>query len=160
MVVHPIRAHTELASGFRDAGSELLLRVGKTEYFVLGDEGAVDVVDVLGALAVGERGVDDHDGVDLATEGAVQPLGEIGVRLREHLARQRNVVHVFQSRNEGRWRWVCSRRRLRHGHGYGHGYVHEGHDGALHRWPYGYGLGEGVDRHVGTGDDKVRGRRC
>ena len=50
---------------------------GKTESFVLGDEGAVDVVDVLGALAVGERGVEDHDGAavhdeaDLAAEGAV-----------------------------------------------------------------------------------------
>ena len=108
VVVHPIRAKTELASGFRDAGPEPLLRVGKTERLVLGDEGPVDVVDVLGALAVGERGVEDHDGAavhdeaDLAAEGAVQPLGEIGECLLEHLERQRNVVHFMQSRNDGR----------------------------------------------------------
>ena len=125
VVVHPVRAKTELASGFRDAGSEPMLRVWKTERLVLGDEGAVDVVDVLGALAVGERGVEDHDGAavhdeaDLPAEGAVQPLGEIGERLREHLARQRNVVHFFESRDEGSVRtclylWMCSRRWLRH----------------------------------------------
>ena len=59
------------------------------------------VVDVLGALAVGKRGVEDHDGsavhdeVHLAPKGVVQPLREIGEHLREHLARERNVVHVF-----------------------------------------------------------------
>jgi len=110
VVVHPIRAETELVSGFRDAGSEPLLRVGNTERFVLGDEGAVDVVDVLGALAVGERGVEGHDGAavhdeaDLAAEGAVQPFGEFGERLREHPARRWKVVHFFQRRNDGR---VC-----------------------------------------------------
>ena len=57
MVVYPLRAQTELASGLRDAGSESLLRIGKTERAILGYEGAVDVVDVLGALAVGGQGV-------------------------------------------------------------------------------------------------------
>jgi len=121
VVVHPIRAKTELVSGFRDAGSEPLLCVGKTEHFVLGDEGTVDVVDVLGALAVGERGVEDHDGAamhdeaDLPAEGAVQPLGEIGERLREHIARQRNPeqgeveVGVLSAPSAARtrlWEWV------------------------------------------------------
>ena len=62
MVVHPIRAQTELAGGFRDAGPESLLRIGKIERAILGYEGAVDIVDVLGALAVGEQEVEDHDG--------------------------------------------------------------------------------------------------
>ena len=50
-----------------------------------------DVVDVLGALAAEERGVEDHDGsavhdeAHLVPEGAVQPLGEIGGRLGEQL---------------------------------------------------------------------------
>jgi len=168
VIVHPIRAQTELVSGLRDAGKEPLLRIGKTERAILGYEGAVDVVDVLGALAVGEQGVEDHDGAavhdeaDLPPEGVVQPLGEIGERLLEHLARQRNVVHVFQRRNEGRAWWtclcLCSRHhRWRHRHGHGHGHMHEGHDGALHRWPSGYGLGEGVERHLGAWDDKVKG---
>ena len=54
MVVHPIGAETELASGLRDAGSESLLGVRETERSILGYERTVDVVDVLGALAVGE----------------------------------------------------------------------------------------------------------
>ena len=57
----------------------------------------VDIVDVLGALAVGERGVEDHDDsavndeAHLASKGVVQPLRVIGEDLREHLARERNV---------------------------------------------------------------------
>ena len=165
VVVHPIRTQTELASGLRDAGSKPLLRIGKTERAILGYEGAVDVVDVLGALAVGEQGVEDHDGAavydeaDLPPEGAVQPLGEIGERLLEQLARQRDVVHVFQRRNDGSRRvWSCYRRRSWRRHGHGHGHLNEGHDGALHRWPSGYGLGKSVERHLGAWDDKVKGR--
>ena len=62
------------------------LSIGK-QSAILGYEGAVDVVDVLGALAVGEQGVEDHDGAavhdkaDLVPEGMVQPLGGIGERL-------------------------------------------------------------------------------
>ena len=65
--------------------------IGKTERAILGYEGTVDVVDVLGALAVGEQEVEDRDGsavhdeAHLAPEGAVQPLGEIGERAREQL---------------------------------------------------------------------------
>ena len=81
MVVYPIGAETELASGLRDTGPESLLGIGKPERVILGYEGMVDVVDVLGTLAVGERGVEDHDGsavhdgAHLAPEGVVQPLG-------------------------------------------------------------------------------------
>jgi len=53
-----------------------LLRVGKTERFILGDEGAVDVVDVLGAFAVGERGVEDHDGVAVHVEADLPAEGD------------------------------------------------------------------------------------
>ena len=86
-----------------------------------------------------------HDEAHLAPEGVVQPLGEIGERPREYLAGERNVVHVFQTRNHRR------RRRFRHCCLYGH--MHEGHDGGRDRCrcPHGYGLGESVERHFWNG---------
>ena len=39
-----------------------MLCIRETERVILGYEGVVDVVNVLGALAVGEQGVEDHDG--------------------------------------------------------------------------------------------------
>ena len=153
MIVHPIRAEIELASGFRDTGAESLLRIGKSERAILGYEGTVDVVDVLSALAVGEKGVKDHDGsavhdeAHLAPEGVVQPLGEIIERLFEQLARERNVVHVVQIR-------ISAMRCYWHGR-HPHGHMHEGHDGSRNRCrcPYGYGLGEGREHHFGAGDE-------
>ena len=75
----------------------------------------------------------------------------------EHLARQRNVVHFFQGRNEGRvclWMCLCPQRRLRHRDGHGHGHMHKGYDGALYRpWPYGYVLGKGIESYFGIGHD-------
>jgi len=158
MSVRPIHARIELASGFPNTCSELLLCIGKTKHAILGYKGMVDVVDVLGALAVGEQGVEDHESHDSATvhdeahlapEGAVQPLGDIGECLREQHAHERNVFHVFQSGNNGRrWMWY----RYRHGH------MHEGHSRGWNRRhrPYGYGLGEGIEHHFGVGD-KVMG---
>jgi len=105
VVIHPIRAETDLRAVSVIRGRGRCCVSGKTERAILGYEGTVDVVDVLGALAVGEQGVEDRDGsavhdeVHLAPEGAVQPLGEIGERSREQLACERNVVHVFQTRN-------------------------------------------------------------
>ena len=58
VVVHPICAQTELVSSFCDTGSESLLRIGKSERVILGQEGTVGVVDVLGALVVGEQGME------------------------------------------------------------------------------------------------------
>ena len=58
MVVHPIHTQTELASGFCNTGSELLLCIGKSECVILRQEGTVGVVDVLGALVVGEQGME------------------------------------------------------------------------------------------------------
>ena len=52
VVVHPISAETELALG--DAGPEAFLGVGETERAVLGHEGGVDVVHILGVFR-GER---------------------------------------------------------------------------------------------------------
>ena len=80
-----------------------MLCTGKPKRAILGYEGTVGVVDVSGALAVGEQRVEDHDGsavhdeAHLAAEGAVKTLGEVRERLREQLARERNVVHVFQT---------------------------------------------------------------
>jgi len=75
-------------------GRSRLLGVGKSEGAVLGYKGTMGVVDVLTALAVGNRGVEDpgssavHDEVHLVPEGAVQPLVEIGERLLEQIARE------------------------------------------------------------------------
>ena len=52
MVVHPVRAETELMFG--GAGPEAFLGVGETERAVLGHKGGVDVVHVLGVFR-GER---------------------------------------------------------------------------------------------------------
>jgi len=121
MVIHPIRTQTELASSFRDAGSKSLLCIGETERVILRYKGAVDVVDVLGALVVGEQGVEDHDGTtmydkaDLLLEGVVQPLREIRERLLEQLAHQQDVVYIFQSWNDGsRWVYLCYQCHPRH----------------------------------------------
>ena len=46
MVIHPIGAETELASGLGDTGSKTMLGVVKTECAILGYKGVVDVVDV------------------------------------------------------------------------------------------------------------------
>ena len=62
VVVHPICAQTELASGFCNTGSESLLHIGKSKRMILGQEGTVGVVDILGhqlgALVVGEQGME------------------------------------------------------------------------------------------------------
>jgi len=111
----------------------------------------VDVVDALGTLAVGEQGVEDHDGdavhdeADMAPEGMEQPLGEIGERLREQVARERDIIHVFQSQNSGRcYQYFWGDQR---------GHIQEGHDGAQNRrrWPYGHGLEEDLEPDFGAG---------
>ena len=157
MVVHPVHAETELTRGLSDEGPDVLLGFGETERAVLGHERAVDVVDVLGALPVREEWVEDHgsssvhDEADLASEGAVAPLGETGERLREYLVRERNVIHVFQSWDGGSRGWVmcCSPRccRMRHRHGH----VHDGHDRNWNRWLDRDELGEGIERYFGLG---------
>ena len=94
--------YTKLASSFHDAGSESLLHIGKTERAILGYEETVGAVNVLG-LAVGEQGMEDHDGsavhneAHLAPEGMVQPLREIGEHLHEQLVCGRNIIHIFRS---------------------------------------------------------------
>ena len=113
VIARPIRAKTELAGGLGDTDPEALLSVGKLQRAELEHEGAVDVVHVLGALAVGEEWAEDHHGATvyeeahLAPERAVQPLVDIGERLREHFAHKRNIVHVFQRRSDGCRRCMC-----------------------------------------------------
>ena len=158
VIARPIRAKTELAGGLGDTDPEALLSVGKLQRAELEHEGAVDVVHVLGALAVGEERAEDHHGATvceeahLAPERAVQPLVDIGERLHEHFAHERNVVHVFQRRSDGCRRCICYHPRFcLMQHRYGH--MYDGHDGGLNRLPcgYGYGLGEGVEGHFGFG---------
>jgi hypothetical protein len=135
---------------------------GETERAVLGHEGGVDVVDVLGALTVGEQRVEKYDGAavhdeaDLVPEGVVPRVGEIGKRPREQLAGERNVVRVFQSRNdESRWWTCCYPRccRMQHQDWHRYRHMHDGYDEGRNRLPcgYGYELGEGVERHFGLG---------
>jgi len=64
----------------------------ETQHTILGDEGAVDVVDVLCALTVLQRGMQDHDGTsvyyeaDLPPEGTVEMVGEVVEDPREELS--------------------------------------------------------------------------
>ena len=89
-----------------------------------------------------------HDEADLVPEGAVQLVGEIGEHLREQLVGERNVVHIFQSRNDGSGRWMCYPRccRMQHRDGHRYGHRHDRYDKGRNRLPcgYGYGLREGV----------------
>lgn len=73
MVVHPIGAETELASGLGDAGSKSVIGVVKTGRAILGYEGPMYVVDVLVVLAVGEGEVEDHDGSAVHDEAHLAP---------------------------------------------------------------------------------------
>ena len=57
MVIHPIRAEDELVSGLCDACVESLAGIGKTEGAILGYERAVEVSRYLGALAMGNKGL-------------------------------------------------------------------------------------------------------
>ena len=90
-------ADTKLVTGLRDTDPESLLRIRKSERPIVGHERTTDVVDALGVLAVGEQRFENHDDsavyeeAHLAPEGSIQPLGDIGVRLREELARLGNV---------------------------------------------------------------------
>ena len=101
VVVHPIRADTKLATGLRDTDPKSLLGIRKFERAILGHEGTVDVVDVVGVLVVGEQGVENCNGsavyeeADPVPEGAMRPVAEIGVRLNEEHVRLRDVVYVF-----------------------------------------------------------------
>jgi len=54
VVIH--RAEVELGSSLRDTDLESFLSIGKTERAVLGCEGMVGVVEILGGLTVGKMG--------------------------------------------------------------------------------------------------------
>ena len=57
VVIHPICAEDELVSGLCNACAELLAGIRKTEGMILRYERAVEVVDVLGAHAMGNKGL-------------------------------------------------------------------------------------------------------
>ena len=101
MVVHPIGAEVIFESGLCDALAQSLLRVWETQGMILGDEGAVDVVDVLCALTVLQRGMKDHDcasvyyEADLPPEGTVETVGEVVEDPNEELS------------GEGDQEWGC-----------------------------------------------------
>ena len=127
---------------------ESLLRIRKFERTVLGYQGTVNVVDVLGALAVGEQGVGGHDSAavhdetNLVLEGAVQPLGGVGERLHEQLAHERNVLHAFQARNSAtRCCWNGQQPRYGHMHTMARNRC---------RCLYGHEVGEGRKHHFAT----------
>jgi len=54
MVIHPICAEDKLVSGLCDACVESLAGIGKTKGMILGYERVVEVVNILGALVMGE----------------------------------------------------------------------------------------------------------
>ena len=80
MIIHPIGAEVELACSFRDASPESLFGILETQRTILLRERTVDIVDVLCALPVRERRVQDHhstavhDEAYLPPKRTVQPL--------------------------------------------------------------------------------------
>jgi hypothetical protein len=83
VVVHPTTTEVIFVCGLSDASPELLLGIVETQRAIPLYERAVDVVDVLCAVAVCEGRVQDHhctavhDEAHLPSERAVQTLGEI-----------------------------------------------------------------------------------
>ena len=73
MVVHPICAEVEPVCGLGDACPESLFGVREAQRSVLLREGAVDVVDVLGAVAVREGRVQDHHRTAVHDEANLPP---------------------------------------------------------------------------------------
>lgn len=102
MIVHPIGAEVVFQGGFGDALAKETSGIGETEVAILGYEGAVDVVNVLGALTVPERGVQHHDGAsvyhkaNLPPEGVVEPLREVSQRPLEERPGEGDVVDGFE----------------------------------------------------------------
>ena len=73
MVVHPIGAEVESVCSLSDASPETLFGILETQCPVLLYERAVDVVDVLCAVAVHERRVQDHDSTAVYDEAYLPP---------------------------------------------------------------------------------------
>jgi len=73
MIIHPISAEVKSVCGLRDAAPESLLGIQDTQLMVLPYERAVDVVDVLCAVPVGERRVQDHHGAAVYDEANLSP---------------------------------------------------------------------------------------
>lgn len=105
VVVHPIGAEVKHVCGLRDTPTESLLGIRETQCSILLYERAVDVVDVLCAVAVLERRVQDHhsttvhDEAYLPPERAVQTLREVREHPLEERSCERGVIYGFQSRN-------------------------------------------------------------
>jgi hypothetical protein len=73
VVVHPIGAEVESVCGLRDASPESLFGIQETQCAVLLCERAVDIVDVLCAVAVRERRVQDHHSTAVYDEAYLPP---------------------------------------------------------------------------------------
>ena len=105
MIVHPISAEVEPVCGLLDASPKSLFGIRETQCAILLHERAVDVVDVLCAVAVCEGRVQDHhctavhDEAYLPPERAIQPLGEIRQHLLEERSGEGGVVDGFEGGN-------------------------------------------------------------
>ena len=73
VIVHPIGTEIEPGSGLRDAGTESLLGILDTQPAILAYKRTMDVVNVLGKLAVAERRVEDHNGATVHDEANLPP---------------------------------------------------------------------------------------
>jgi hypothetical protein len=71
--VHPVGGKVKSVSGLRDADAEPLLGIRETQPTILAHERAVDVVDFLGALAVGETRVQDRHSAAVYDEANLPP---------------------------------------------------------------------------------------
>ena len=153
MIIHPIGAEVELACSFRDASPESLFGILETQRTILLRERTVDIVDVLCALSVRERWVQDHhstavhDEAYLPPKRTVQPLGEIRQRLLEECPGERDVVDGFKDRS-------CRCGRQCHVRSSCHWECH--HDRSGLERPLGGGLGESVHSHLGGVVNMVR----
>ena len=103
MIVHPIGAEVKSVSGLRDAGTKSLLGIRETQRTILAYKRTVDVVDVLGELAVGTSWVQDHHGTTMHDEANLPPertecsLGEVQQHLPEEHSGKRDVIDGFES---------------------------------------------------------------
>jgi hypothetical protein len=77
VIVHPIGAEVELVCGLRDTSPESLFGIRETQCAILLHERAMDIVDVLCAVAVGERRVQDHHSTAVHDEAYLPPEGTV-----------------------------------------------------------------------------------
>jgi hypothetical protein len=73
VIIHPVSTEVEPVCGLGDASPESLFGIGETQCSILLYERAVDIVDVLCAVAVCEGRVQDHHRTAVHDEAYLPP---------------------------------------------------------------------------------------